>query len=91
MMVRISALALVSLFIAAPATLYAADTPAKADPSTGKDNGNRVICKTTEELGTRLKRNRVCKTAAEWNTERQENRAMLQRMQTNKSCSSDGC
>ncbi|QUT07070.1 hypothetical protein KFK14_06510 [Sphingobium phenoxybenzoativorans] len=90
-MARISALALASMIVLAPVSLHAADEPAKADPASDKAKSDRVICKTTEELGTRLKRNRVCKTAAEWNTERQENRAMLQRMQTNKSCGVDGC
>jgi hypothetical protein len=94
-MARSIAIAFLSLMIAVPGSAQASNEPKKVassqDAETDKNRSDRVICKTTEELGTRLKRNRICRTAAEWNTERQENRAMLQRMQTNKYCGGDGC
>ncbi|BEV02444.1 hypothetical protein [Novosphingobium olei] len=43
---------------------------------------DRVICRSIEQIGTRLGNKRVCATAAQWAAMRAEERAGLERIQT---------
>lgn len=51
----------------APAAEDAAAKVAAAEPAAAPvENGDQVICKVTEETGSRVKKKRVCKTKSEW-------------------------
>lgn len=47
-------------------------------------NQNRVICRTEQEIGSRLSKVRRCHTAAEWAQIKRENRAIIDRVQAYK-------
>ncbi|MES2444972.1 MAG: hypothetical protein V4574_19275 [Pseudomonadota bacterium] len=61
-------------------------TPAIAQQGgkkTSKDP-NRVICKTTDVIGSRLQTKRTCMTAAEWQILEREQRSTTERIQSYK-------
>src|SRR5262245_5417071 len=44
------------------------DSPASAKPAKPKKGSpDEIVCKTTEQIGTRLGGGRICKTRADWN------------------------
>jgi hypothetical protein len=43
---------------------------------------NRLVCRSQNELGSKLKKTRVCRTVAEWAVVKDNDRRSLQRMQT---------
>jgi hypothetical protein len=45
---------------------------------------NRMICRTEEELGSRLSRKRRCLTAAQWDEIRRDERMVIERGQLGK-------
>jgi hypothetical protein len=51
------------LFIA---LLAGADGATGARPSQAKSDPNRIVCKRSDEPGSRIQRRKVCHTAAEW-------------------------
>jgi Ni/Co efflux regulator RcnB len=59
------------LAVATAATFSA--TAAAAADSPQKSSGDRMVCRTLDESGSRTRSNRVCKTKSEW--ERAENAA----------------
>ena len=50
------------------------DRPENGDP-------NRIICRTQEVIGSRLRSQKHCLTAQEWTDIRQENRRTLEKVQ----------
>lgn len=73
--------------------LIIAVTGALALPSAGmairsenEDIGdpNRMICRTEQEIGSRLKKIRRCHTAAEWAEIKRENRRTIDKVQAHK-------
>ena len=54
-----------------PALANGADTPSQ----------DKVICRSTRVIGSRLKPAKVCKTAKQWEADRQEQRSGLERNQ----------
>jgi hypothetical protein len=45
---------------------------------------NRVICRTEQQIGTRLQKIRRCHTAAEWAEVKRDNRRVIDRVQAHK-------
>ena len=60
--------------------VIARDTGAKEDMG----DANRTICRSVEQLGTRLSKKKVCATASEWAAMRTQQREGTERMQTNR-------
>lgn len=60
--------ALVAASLIALGAPLAADEPAPAQTTEAKkkDNGDRMICRTQEEIGSRLRKKKICMTAAQW-------------------------
>jgi hypothetical protein len=59
--------------------LAGADTGSSAKPSSRYDP-NRMVCKNTDEPGSRIQRRKVCHTAAEWaERKRQEFQNLLEK------------
>lgn len=48
------------------AMLAGSDAPAAARPRKPAYDPNRIICKRSDEPGSRIQRRKVCATAAEW-------------------------
>ena len=87
----------IALLIAFAATTAA---PAFADPVTDNtppaatasttnaqgsgDQANKLICRSVEQLGSRLKKNRVCMTRSEWAEQRRQDRMNIDRSQLNR-------
>ncbi len=64
-------------------TAQTAPTPAvqtEAQKALAADQ-NRRVCKTQNDLGSKLKKTKICRTVAEWNVVRDSDRRSLQRMQ----------
>lgn len=49
-----------------------------AAPVEKSDDGERIMCRTLEQTGTRVSRKRVCKTRNEWRQEEQASRKHLE-------------
>ena len=60
----------------APVAATAAPPPAGADK-----NANKMICRTVQEIGSRLNKTRACHTKAEWAELKRQTRETVQRIQ----------
>lgn len=63
--------------VAVPAAPVPATTNAAAKP-------DKIICRRIEELGSRLKANKVCMTSSEWAEQRRLDRMNVDRAQKNR-------
>lgn len=59
---------------------------AKSSTSENEDVGNpqRVICRTEQQIGSRLSKIKRCHTAAEWAEVKRENRRVIDKVQAHK-------
>ena len=55
-----------SLLAVSAAPAIADGTQAASNTTTSGKDPNRVICRTEDQIGSRLKKQRICMTAAEW-------------------------
>ena len=56
--------------------------PAPANSTTAQtDKSDPIVCESSEELGSRLKRKRVCMRRSEWRAQHQEEAQMINRTQ----------
>ena len=72
---RIISLFLLSTLIATPALAR------KHESKDSKKDPNEVICRTSNETGSRLAKKRVCMTRSEWKQYREDLRHTVQRVQ----------
>uniref|UniRef100_UPI0035CA7C19 hypothetical protein n=1 Tax=uncultured Sphingomonas sp. TaxID=158754 RepID=UPI0035CA7C19 len=92
-MLRSILLAPLAMF-GATAALAQTPPPATSPVATkiAKPAKDKLVCEDEEQVGSRLGGHRVCKTAAQWADERQQNRMMLDRAQTQRTCTNgSGC
>jgi hypothetical protein len=68
--------AVTALFLVSPA--YAAEAPAESRAAEPKQ---RLICRTTEQLGSRLRKSKSCRTAREWADIRNQTQDKMVEMQ----------
>jgi invasion protein IalB len=52
---------------------------------------NELVCEKTEDTGSRLSSHRICKTRAEWAEEKLSQRMDLDKLQTQRGCTKNGC
>jgi len=71
---------ILGLSAVALASVTAAATSA-APPAKGKDDSNKVICRTVQDIGSRLNKSRACHTKAEWAELRRQTRETVQHIQ----------
>jgi len=78
----------VSILISLLAFPAAAQTPAPPTPppqpaaTPAKESSlDKIVCKTDDTSGSRLKRHKVCATVREWQEQQAENREALERLQ----------
>jgi len=64
---------------AAPALAFQAGAPDEAPAAESKKE--RMICKTTEQIGSRLKKSKSCRTAREWADLKQQTQQKMVEMQ----------
>lgn len=69
---------LIGLGVAASAV--AAPAPADHKPSKNKKEG--LICRTVDEIGSRLSNTRICMTREQWEASRREAKDTLQQMRS---------
>ena len=72
--------------IASAAVAATAQTTAAA-PESGGSHQERMVCKSIQEIGSRLNRRRVCRTRGEWDEIEQQTRQVVERVQMNKTTS----
>lgn len=71
----------ISLLVAAvPASAQVQPAPGRAVTPTA-NGGDRVICRSVEEIGSRLSAKRVCMTSAQWAEQRRLQAAEVEEMQ----------
>lgn len=74
-------LATAVLLLAVQTTVVSAgSTPPPATQESNAQN-DPMVCETTEEIGSRLKKKRTCMRRSEWRAQRQENSQMINRTQ----------
>lgn len=60
----------------------AADAPPATSPASATtDKSDPMVCESSEELGSRLRKQKVCMRRSEWRAQRQENSQMINRTQ----------
>ena len=69
-----------ALLLLATGSTDAAAAPAKSTPAP-TDKSDPIVCVSSDELGSRLKRRRVCMHRSEWQAQRQEDAQMINRTQ----------
>lgn len=82
---RIHALILSAAALALSSGALAQSGEAESATSTklGVKDPNRVICRTSDVLGSRLQRKRECHTAAQWKEVEMQNRQNIEHQQSN--------
>lgn len=63
-------------------TLLATPAFAKEFNASGKSDPNRVICRTSEIIGSRLGTKKTCLTAMQWDQMRREQRDVIEKVQS---------
>lgn len=58
------AVAMSVVMLASTSAVFAQQAPDQ--PQNPKKDPNRIICRTEDEIGSRIKKVRICMTAAEW-------------------------
>ena len=77
------ALVLAATLVSAVAVAATAQTTAA--PADGKEvSQNKMVCRTIQEIGSRLSRRRICRTQLEWDEIEQQTRLTVERVQTTK-------
>lgn len=66
------------------ATLAVIATPATAKRDVKLSDPNRVICRTTDVIGSRLQTKKTCLTAMQWDQMEREQRATVDKIQSYK-------
>ncbi len=56
-----------------------------------KGGPNEVVCEKQEVVGSRLATQRICKTRAQWAEQRLNDRSEIERIQTQRGCTKNGC
>jgi invasion protein IalB len=79
-------IATVAFLASAPALAQAASAPPPAQPqqtaAAKKENPlDKIICRTEDTVGSRLKAHKVCATVREWKDQEDENRMEFDRIQ----------
>jgi hypothetical protein len=69
-------------------------SPAQSPAATAANkqaNPNEIVCEKQEIVGSRLATARICKTRAQWAAQRQDDRSEIERVQTQRGCTKNGC
>lgn len=73
------------ILVLTAATIAASPAPAgNKRNKVDRANDNKVICKSMEENGQKLRRTRACHTAAEWRELQRQTRAAIERIQNSR-------
>ena len=76
-----------TVLIIAAATLFAGAATAGTKKKVDRADDNKVICKSMEENGQKLRRTRACHTAAEWREMQRQTRAAIEHIQNSRATS----
>ena len=73
---------------AAATAALALETPAPAPRTSTKSSGysEQIVCRSVEQIGSRLSRRRICRTRAEWAELQEQERQVLDRVQSFRPC-----
>ena len=55
------------------------------------ENPNEVVCEKHEVTGSRIATKRVCMTRAQWAEQKHEDRMEIEKVQTQRGCTKNGC
>lgn len=73
------------IFLAASALIGTAAAASGSSNKSGKDDPNKVICRTINDTGDKLRKTRACHTAAEWRELRRQSREAIEQIQNRRS------
>lgn len=74
----------VTLALAATALIGTAAAAGEGQKNKTRSDSSKLICKTLEESGQKLKRTRACHTAGEWRELQRQTRAQIERIQNSR-------
>ena len=94
MKMRVSWLLPVAMLV--PAAAFAAPAQHGATPPTQASkpppgDPNEVVCEKQEVIGSRLAMDKICHTRAQWADLRNQDRQAVEKMQTQRGCTKNGC
>jgi hypothetical protein len=72
------------LILSAAAIVGTAAAASDSVNKTGKGDPNRVICRTINDTGDKLRKTRACHTAAEWQELRRQARESIEHIQNSR-------
>ena len=75
------------IFIAASALVGTAAAASESSNKSGKADPNKVICRTINDTGDKLRKTRACHTAAEWRELRRQTRESIEQIQNRRATS----
>lgn len=75
------------LFLAASALVGTAALASESVNKSGKADPNKVICRTINDTGDKLRKTRACHTAAEWRELRRQTREAVEQIQNRRATS----
>lgn len=93
-MIKTNILATIAaLNFACLAPAFAQTVTAQVPATSGSQKGgpNEIVCEKQEVIGSRLAMQRICKTRAQWEQDRHEDRSEIERVQTQRGCTKNGC
>lgn len=81
-----------ALFIS-PATAFAqaSQQPQQQQPAAKTQDPDQIICEKQEVVGSRIATQRICMTRSQWADQRRSERMDLERAQTQRGCTKNGC
>jgi hypothetical protein len=75
------------LFLAATAIVGTAAAASESSNKSGKADPNRIICRTINDTGDKLRKTRACHTAAEWRELQRQSREAIEHIQNSRATS----
>ena len=73
--------------LAASALVGTAAVASESSNKSGKADPNKVICRTINDTGDKLRKTRACHTAAEWRELRRQTRETIEQIQNRRATS----
>jgi hypothetical protein len=65
--------------------------PTQQQPAKATDSASEIVCQKIEETGSRIASKRVCMTRSQWAEQERTDQQEIQRVQTQRGCTKNGC
>jgi invasion protein IalB len=76
-----------------PATALAQQQQQQQQPAAAAktENPNEIVCEKQEVVGSRIATQRICMTRSQWAEQRRSDRMDVEKVQTQRGCTKNGC